>query len=738
MKNSWKSAKKMARNSRESKILRDFNHLLAAGNIISAIPADEKLCSYLYACMKGLSGVESCTICLFSQMKPYGDSPEGDCSSCSFFSKGDNCTNKSSENNLSFGLSTFSSNYAFLSIRKGKEFCEELIPAIRNLTNITAITIENGIQKDSLLKKNIILKNHEQTLLTEVMEKNREIDRNNKELLKLIEILNEAQSIVNIGHWELDIITGVLYWSDEVYRIFGLSPNEFKPNFKSFLESVFKKDRALVEEVFTEAIEKKKSYKIEHRIICRNRIKYVQENGKIYYDEKGKPIRAIGMVLDISERKRNEKIIQVNRKKLEDQNKIYQKLNEELITKNREYEVLLKKLKDANIKINSINKELIVSSKKAMESDRLKTAFLHNMSHEIRTPMNAIIGFSELLPDVLSDRPKAESFVEIILQRGNDLLTLVDDILDISRIESGSLHPNFQKCDLRSFFEDLKIIYSEEKMRLGKVYINFEIKMDPHLSALSIVTDKIKLKQIFYNLIGNAFKYTDNGSIEAGCRADYEHGIVFYVSDTGRGIARDKQKIIFNPFTQLEMEIAMIYGGTGLGLSIVKGLVNLLGGNILVNSEPGEGSTFSFYINYEHENSEILPEVQLNSPELASFANECILIIENDEFDCILIKEILLNTGLEIIFAMNGPDAIRMASLEKPNLILIDISLKDLPAFEIIRTITKDNPCSKIIAMTAHNESHEKKKAFNSGCSDYLTKPLKPKTLIKAIRNNLN
>lgn len=726
----------MVQNSRESKILHDFNHLLAAGNIISAIPADEKLCSYLYACMKGLSGVEGCTICLFSLMKPYGDSPEGDCSSCSFFSKRDNCTNKPSENNLSFGLSTITANYAFLSIRTGKEFCEELIPAIQNLANITAITIENGIQKDSLLKKNIVLANHEKTLLKDVLEKTQAIDKYNKELLKLISILNEAQSIVKIGHWELDLITEELYWSDEAYRIFGSLPNEFKPTFRLFLERVFKKDRALVEAVFSEAIEKKKSYIIEHRIICRNRIKYVQENGRIYYDEKGKAIRAVGMVLDISERKRNEKIILNNRKKLEKQNKIYEKLNEELIAKNREYEILVSQLQDANTKINSINMELIVSSKKAMESDRLKTAFLHNMSHEIRTPMNAIIGFSELLPDVLSDRSKAESFVGIILQRGNDLLRIVDDILDISRIESGLLHPNLETCNLRSFFDDLKIVYSQERMRLGKNSIQFEIVMDQNLSEILIITDKLKLKQIFYNLIGNAFKFTETGRIEAGCKADDAHGILFYVSDTGLGIEKDKQNLIFNPFTQLEMQISRLYGGTGLGLSIVKGLLDLLGGRIWVDSEPGKGSTFTFFIYYQHNNPDGFPKVEPLGYELSEFNNEKLLVVENDEYNSIIVKEMLLNTGLECMFALNGIDAIKMAASEKPDLILVDISLPDMPAFEVIGTIIKDNPSANILALTAY-ESFDKKKVFDSGCSDYISKPLKPKVLIEAIRKNL-
>jgi PAS domain S-box-containing protein len=618
-----------------------------------------------------------------------------------------------------------------------ENFCEELVPAIHNMANIAAIKIENDLQKDSLLKKNIELKNHEETLIKNVHDRTRELDKSNKELSKTVEILNQAQAIVSVGHWELDLNTEALFWSDEVYRIFGVSPKKFIPTLSSFLDRIYKKDKQLVETTFSEAIQKRISYNIEHRIICQKKIKYVQEKGKIYYDEAGNPVRAIGMVLDISERKRNEKTIQQNRKKLEEQNKVYERLNERLILKNKEYETLVRQLQDANKKINLINKELVVSSEKAMESDRLKTAFLHNMSHEIRTPMNAIIGFSELLPNILSDKAKVESFVKIIIQRGNDLLMIVDDILDLSKIETGTLQPNIERCNISDFFDELRVVFSEERMRLGKIYIQFDVRIDERIFGISINTDKLKLRQIFYNLIGNAFKFTEKGKIEAGCKMDEEHGILFYVSDTGPGIEKDKHDVIFNPFTQLEMDNSRLYGGTGLGLSIVKGLVKLLGGKIMVNSEPGKGSTFSFYLNYGYRNPDEILFAEVEDHIFPELENKKLLIVEDDEYNSILAREILLNTGLKTLFSVNGSDAIRMASKEKPDLILLDICLPDMSGYEVIKNIFKENPSARIIAQTAYADTFDRKKALEAGCLDHISKPLSQHILIEAIRKSL-
>lgn len=242
--------------------------------------------------------------------------------------------------------------------------------------------------------------------------------------------------------------------------------------------------------------------------------------------------------------------------------------------------------------------ELIKAKEKAEESDRLKTAFLQNMSHEIRTPMNAIMGFSSLLVENYGDRAKLEQFAEIINQRANDLLDIINDILDISKIESGQLSVNNVECNIKELFTELNLFFIEYQKRLRKEHINFSLVCDPGQFSPLIQTDTVKLKQILINLIGNAFKFTDKGSVECSCRFESDF-LQFYVSDTGVGIPTNRFDNIFERFTQLENSVSGNIGGTGLGLSIAKGLTNLLGGKIWIESEVNKGTTFHFTIKHD-------------------------------------------------------------------------------------------------------------------------------------------
>jgi PAS domain S-box-containing protein len=243
--------------------------------------------------------------------------------------------------------------------------------------------------------------------------------------------------------------------------------------------------------------------------------------------------------------------------------------------------------------------ELIAAKEKAEESDRLKTAFLQNLSHEIRTPMNAIMGFSSLLKDNFNNKGKLEQFSSIISQRSNDLLDIINDILDVAKIESGQLPINMEELNLFDLFDDITVFFNEYKNRIGKQHIQFSLKSDCSDNEQTIITDKGKLKQILINLITNAFKFTDAGSVIVGCKTEKNNNMQFFVTDTGIGIPKDKQAIVFDRFSQLNQNPKKNLGGTGLGLPIVKGLVNLLGGEIFVESTPGEGSTFSFTIAYK-------------------------------------------------------------------------------------------------------------------------------------------
>lgn len=244
-----------------------------------------------------------------------------------------------------------------------------------------------------------------------------------------------------------------------------------------------------------------------------------------------------------------------------------------------------------------IENELIIARDRAQESDRLKTAFLQNMSHEIRTPMNAIIGFTELVYKNLDNKAKVENFIQIINQRCEDLLMIIDDILNVAKIESCQLLVNPENFNLISLFTDLKLLFIEHQSRFKKSHISLGVVSEVSATDLNVITDKGKLRQIFVNLIGNAFKFTNKGKIEFGCKVNESEQLVFFVSDTGIGIPKDKYDYIFERFAQLDQSEKKALGGNGLGLSIVKGLVNLLGGKVWLESEVGKGSIFYFTIN---------------------------------------------------------------------------------------------------------------------------------------------
>ncbi len=378
--------------------------------------------------------------------------------------------------------------------------------------------------------------------------------------------------------------------------------------------------------------------------------------------------------------------------------------------------------------------ELLNAKEKAEESDRLKTAFLQNMSHEIRTPMNAIMGFSQLLESNFDNKPKIETFSKIINQRCNDLLDIINDILDIAKIESGQLTVNEEECNLIELFSELTDFFREHQKRMGKQHIKFSLEANCGSPDTKIIIDKVKLKQIFINLIGNSFKFTQQGCIESGCKIDDSGMLLFYVSDTGIGIAADKYKAIFERFTQLEHEI----GGTGLGLPIVNGLVELMGGSIWVESELGKGTSFFFSLPYIVYNKPDNPKNIENINSAFTFPEKTILLVEDDIYNAEYIKELLSNSKINIIHSNTGSNAVQIVKEKEIDLVLMDIRLPDMQGYDVCRLIKEIKPTLPIIAQTAYAALDDKLKAISSGCIDYVSKPIKKEHLLLLIKKCLS
>jgi len=280
---------------------------------------------------------------------------------------------------------------------------------------------------------------------------------------------------------------------------------------------------------------------------------------------------------------------------LKEKNEEYEALNEELTEKNTEYEVINTELKEANSKILSINKDLHFAKEKALESDKLKSAFLANMSHEIRTPMNGIIGFTKILKNPQLTTENRNRYTGIVENSGKQLLNIVNDIIDISKIEAGQINLREERFSLSKLIDDLALIY---KPLASAKNIDFLVSKDLGINEVLIISDKVKIRQIIENLISNALKFTKSGYIKLSCKLVNEN-IEFCIEDTGIGINNDLQNVIFDRFRQAETELSSEYGGTGLGLSISKGYIEKLGGKIWIDSEIDKGSVFFFQIPFK-------------------------------------------------------------------------------------------------------------------------------------------
>jgi PAS domain S-box-containing protein len=411
----------------------------------------------------------------------------------------------------------------------------------------------------------------------------------------------------------------------------------------------------------------------------------------------------------------------------------------ELQKANEEYMVLNEELEKGNRILHKTNKELEQAKKKAEESDRLKSAFLANMSHEIRTPMNGILGFAELLKEPELKGDEAQHYVEIIQKSGHRMLNIINDLINISKIEAGQMEVQKVVTNITDQINTLYNFFLPETKKKG---LALELKVEANESVSEILTDKEKLLAILTNLLKNAIKYTHKGTIKFGYSFGPSSGskqIKFFVSDTGIGIPGEKQEAVFERFIQADNTVAKPYEGAGLGLSISKAYVEMLGGKIWVESEVGKGSVFYFTIPAEiavRENPVVSGE-NIHGPELSeklSGLNLKILIVEDSEFSDYYLKKVLQPFASQILHAANGKEAVETARQNHNiDLILMDIKMPEMDGYQATREIRKFNRDVIIIAQTAFAMIRDQEKAIEAGCNGYITKPVLKKVLIAEI-----
>ncbi|MBN2777012.1 MAG: response regulator [Bacteroidales bacterium] len=369
--------------------------------------------------------------------------------------------------------------------------------------------------------------------------------------------------------------------------------------------------------------------------------------------------------------------------------------------------------------------KLIEAKDLAVKSDKLKSIFLANVSHEIRTPLNAIVGFSELFADDNVDQETRKEYYQIIKSSSDNLLSIINDILDLSKLESKQMQLNLQEFNLSNLMNSTFMIFKEHPLLKVKQEIELVMDFPESLHNLVFLSDSVRVQQVLDNLILNAIKYTEKGTIKFGVNRFSDKGnicIEFYVQDTGLGISPENCQMIFERFRQVEEDV--YHQGAGLGLSISKGIVDLLDGQIWVDSKLGKGSKFVFNFKIgKHTTVDARKSVDDN--EFANINGKKILVGEDDYNSFYFIKVLLKNFEIELMHAANGKQVVEMAREFMPDLVLLDLSLPEKSGFECFDEIKDISNEIKIIAQTAYASEDDRDKCLSLGFDEFIKKPIK-------------
>lgn len=516
--------------------------------------------------------------------------------------------------------------------------------------------------------------------------------------LKMQEVmLKESQRMSMTGsfRWEMD--TGKMTWSEQLYDIFGIERTA-RPSSDLFRSLVVSDDLPLVDKAFSEAQKKMAPFSVDIRLrqADTHEVIWIRAVGEIQYDRYGNPISSTGIIQDVTNLKRAEIA-------------------------------------------------LIAAKDEALKSSQAKSEFLAHMSHEIRTPMNAIMGMAELLRETKLNADQ-DYYVTIFCKAGEVLMALINDILDLSKIEAGEVSIENIPFDLQKLMMDLEDIMKPRALEKG-IGFSFEIAkgINPHLMG-----DPNKLRQVLINLVSNSLKFTERGQIRLNVTKNptKKDSLMISVSDSGVGIAPNKQHLIFQKFSQADSSITRKYGGTGLGLAISKSLVELMGGQIWFKSREGVGTTFFFTIPQREQVYNVLTmkpvpmkTAQLNfAPSVSRDPNKKvrILVADDTEDNRILFTHYLKNGPYEIVEAENGLEALNKIKSDKFDIVFMDVQMPEMDGYAATAQVRdweekEHHAHIPIIALTAHALSDDRDKSIKAGCDDHITKPFKKDTLLGVI-----
>jgi len=383
--------------------------------------------------------------------------------------------------------------------------------------------------------------------------------------------------------------------------------------------------------------------------------------------------------------------------------------------------------------------ELIAAKETAEASDKLKSAFLANISHEIRTPMNGILGFAELLNQDYITVEKRRYFIDLINESTAQLLSIVTNIMDISKIQAGQLEVSKSEFELNRMLHNVYNEYESKLKKINKNYLSLHLEKGNNYGEVELFNDLDKLSKVFAHLLDNAIKFSHEGHIEFGYIINNDHNVQFFVKDTGIGIPEDKLEFVFQNFTQVDYDSTREYGGTGLGLPISKGFVELMGGKIWIISEERIGTTIYFTIPGLIKQFSVTENItNTKKSHEYQWVNRHILIVEDDILNYYLLEEALEKTNVQISHARSGREAIDYCRNIEFDLILLDIQLPVVNGYDAAIGIRKTNPYVPIIAQTANAMSEDKSKCLAVGCNEYMSKPIDMKELFNLMQKFLS